>query len=392
MKILLPLFLLMASTLQAQVWSQLDDFPGSARDDGTAFVINGEAYCGTGRNVGFAVTADFYVFNAMSEQWSAINSLPDSAARQYALGLAHGGYGYIFGGINAQGEFLNDLWRYNPASDAWLNLGTGPFEGRSGVQGFVLEDTLYFVGGKTSGSNAINELWCYSIPDQNWFQGANIPADGVWRGFGVSNDTLGIVGMGVDSINQKRGEVYFFHKNTQSWTEVPALKTDSISYPAAVLRNNRVLIYGGELNDGGYSNAFRYINLSDSTWNNLNSLPATARRGGMAFSTGNDFYLTTGITTQTRLSETWRVQDVVGLTYIDPFFDWLNDFTYVLDDELLCSSKWENCFLTNVLGQKWELELREPGKFIFPDLDRGQVYYYFLSNDIDCDGGRLTIF
>ena len=90
MKTLLLLLLSVTSfAVQSQNWSQIIDYSGSARDDGTSFKIGNFVYCGTGRNAGFAVTADFKAFDLATETWSPIPSLPDSCKRQYATSFSH---------------------------------------------------------------------------------------------------------------------------------------------------------------------------------------------------------------------------------------------------------------------------------------------------------------
>ena len=55
---------------EAQNWQQLNDFPSTERDDGVAFVIGNNAYCGTGLNSSFVACRDFYAFDMNTDQWS----------------------------------------------------------------------------------------------------------------------------------------------------------------------------------------------------------------------------------------------------------------------------------------------------------------------------------
>ena len=152
--LLIILSLLISLSIFSQNWSQITDFPGSPRDDGTVFKIQNKAYCGTGRDAGFAVTSDFKAFDLGTEMWSSIASLPDSCKRQYATAFVHNDQGYLFGGINSSGEYLNDLWMYSPVQDQWSFVSYLPDVGRSGMLSFVLGSKAYIVGGKTEFSRA----------------------------------------------------------------------------------------------------------------------------------------------------------------------------------------------------------------------------------------------
>ena len=81
----------------------LPDFPGIERDDAAAFVIGDDVYVGTGMDVGFNLTADWYRFNTIDQSWNAVAALP-GGGRQYALAIETDGYAYVIGGSTATGS------------------------------------------------------------------------------------------------------------------------------------------------------------------------------------------------------------------------------------------------------------------------------------------------
>lgn len=138
-----------------QDWLQLQDFPGSKRDDGVSFEIDDVAYLGTGLDDGFVTQNDFFAFDLISELWSPIQSMPINANRQYATAVSYSLEGYVFGGVEGS-HFLNDLWKYSPVIDSWIELDSMPAEGRSGSSNFVLNDELFIVGGRNSSGIELN--------------------------------------------------------------------------------------------------------------------------------------------------------------------------------------------------------------------------------------------
>ena len=347
-----------------QTWEQIDDFPSSARDDGASFTIEGRALCGTGRDAGFNLTGDFALFNASTEQWSNMNPMPAATERQYATTVTHGGYGYLFGGIDSQGGYYSDLWLYVPFNDDWIDLGNAPFEGRSGMQSFVIQDTIYIVGGRTANATAVNEVWAYSITGAQWEQKNDFPGDGIWRGFGSSYLNTGIVGFGADSTNTRRGEVYFYHADTDIWEEITQLYSTPRSYPGTAINGDRLFVFGGETGPSMYSNDFAYINLTDTTWNTLNSFPSTPRRGTMVFTLEDDFYVTTGITDSERLKETWVARNVLSVDYKNVFGT--EALAYQKGQELRTTEDLEACFLIDTKGRKIDLPKMSEGVFELP--------------------------
>jgi len=146
-RILFVLFLLPCISTFAQDWVQLSDFPGTKRDDGVSFKIGDIAYFGTGLDESFTAQNNFFVFDLTTELWSSIQSLPEPEGRQYATASGFNDNGYVFGGIS-NGQFLNDLWKYNPLNDTWIELDSLPGEGRSGASNFILNNQWYIIGGE----------------------------------------------------------------------------------------------------------------------------------------------------------------------------------------------------------------------------------------------------
>ncbi|MCR9173311.1 MAG: hypothetical protein NXI10_12500 [bacterium] len=389
MRLLLLMFTLGTfSTGYSQNWNELANYSGGPMDDGCSFTIDNIAYCGSGRDSLFNVSADFYAFNFATEQWSEIGALPFSMRRQYATADTYNSEGYVFGGINQEGEYLKDLWRYTPAGNTWDYLGQAPFEGRAGMQSFVIEDTLYIVGGRTATSDAVNDVWAYDFTTSTWTAKNDMPNDGIWRGFGAVYNGTGIVGLGSDSTFTKRGEVFFYDASQDSWTEMVALETEPMSYPAASVINDRLLIYGGIDTLDVIRNDFRYLDLTNLAWNSLNSFPDVARRGVMTFSSSSDFYISTGLTTTERLDETWVARDVANLEEVIAGVKLNvrveNGVLYLFDDV-------SDCYLYNSLGAEVPLIPMSAGVYQLPAGLPAGIYFCQAMKNGQLSSGKIHI-
>jgi len=389
MRLLLTILFFAAIYLaQGQNWSQLSNFPGASRDDGCSFTINNVAYCGTGRDAGFALTEDFYSFDFSTEQWTQIGGMPFSARRQYATAGTYDSQGYVFGGINEQGDYLRDMWRYNPTMNSWYYMGQAPFEGRSGMQSFVIDDMFFVVGGRTANLSATNELWGFDFLTNTWSSFTALPCEGIWRGFGTQYEGMGIVGMGSDSTNTKRGEVYFYDSALDSWMEVVQAQTEPMTYPTFGIINDRLFVYGGEDTLDVYRNDFRYLDLTNLTWNTMNAFPQEARRGTMAFTSASDFYFTTGLSTTQRLDATWVARSVASTNEQEPLEEMV---IYAVDDVMLLSENFEQCSLFSSSGQLIPLRPLEPGAFRLPIGLASGIYFCQGSTGGRIYQGKLVI-
>lgn len=305
-------FSLLFFSLSAQNWQQLNDYLSSGVDDGTAFVIGDKAYCGTGIVDWFASQRNFYAFDLNTESWTAIASLPQGKERQYASGFASDSFGYVFGGYN--GEFLSDLWRYNPRNDQWQEITPLPDSGRSGAACFVIDSMAYIIGGKNDSSQALSEVWAYNMNNDSWVQKSDLPFGSRWRSAATSNDSLGYLAFGMDDTLRYCQEVYEYNPQTDSWTKLSDFPNGGRNYVKMHLINGKLLAFGGEDSSNTFLNELWGYDLQSNSWEELNTLPEEGRRGGMSFQFKNAFYYTTGlIKNEGRTKESWKYEEPTSL-------------------------------------------------------------------------------
>lgn len=298
-------FLFVPLTLAAQDWSQLSDFPGAGRDDGVSFTIQEKAYCGTGRDAGFAYRSDFYSFDLSTEQWTTIASMPAGNERQYAMAFSDGTYGYVCGGTN--GDYFNDLWRYDPNANSWTELTALPASGRSGGVAFVIGQTAYIAGGRNENNDALEEVWAYEMATDEWTQLSDMPFGGRWRSSGTTQNQLGYLCFGWDEDVVFRSELYEYNPTIDQWSELPVFPGQGRTHVAMNAFDNKLIVFGGwDQQQITYDDLWAF-NLLEFNWQQLPSIPASERRGGMSFAHNDIFYYTTGINTAAeRLVETWK--------------------------------------------------------------------------------------
>ena len=103
--------------------------------------------------------------------WGKATTGPPTRYR--AGGCTDGTYVYVYGGSNASAQYLNDLWRWDPATETWTQLANMP-TGKSNIQGAYWNGKIYVPGGYI-GSH-ITENAIYDIATNMWTTGAPLPA------------------------------------------------------------------------------------------------------------------------------------------------------------------------------------------------------------------------
>lgn len=142
----------------SNAWIAKAPFPGTARTSAAGFSIGNKGYIGTG-DIG-GPTTDFYEFNPVANTWTIKAPLNIGPARMEATGFELMGYGYIGTGADAQsGNNFDDFYRYDPASNTWLQIVDFSGAARRYMNSFVIGTRAYCVFG-TSGTN-YNDLWEY---------------------------------------------------------------------------------------------------------------------------------------------------------------------------------------------------------------------------------------
>jgi Kelch motif len=234
---------------------------------GSGFVIDDEFYFGLGfaPSIGAGVyKSDFFSYDLSTTNpvWKALQDTFPGGSRSDAVGVVLDGKAYVGLGENASKSF-HDLWVFDPKSDPgekWKQIKgdmPNPYEalaGASGVTAIAASDAIYFIGGKTGGSNYLNAVWRFRPPDE-WtpmpdFRGDDDGKRANSVGFQIGNKLYAGLGR-----NKNKGEYYsdFFALDLDSggsdvWEDIAqfpgieredavAFVIDSIAYVGSGDRN-----------------------------------------------------------------------------------------------------------------------------------------------------------
>lgn len=272
-----PIAWLACSASLGQTWSQLPDFPGTARDDAASFVIDTSVYVGTGREVGWALTNDWYRFDVTTLEWTAIAPLP-ATPRQYCSGFSVDGRGYLFGGQDANGP-LNELWEYDPSTDSWTEKSPMPATGRYACVG---AGSMYpakglILTGMLANDVPTREVWSYLPSDDQWTRLSDIPGMARHRACAfLFNGKIHLFG-GADSSFNALAEHLVLDLGTDAWDTqppLPAPRFEARTWPGVVI--------GGAASTNAVEDNLWSYDLLDMTWSSLSPLPFGPRRGGVS--------------------------------------------------------------------------------------------------------------
>jgi N-acetylneuraminic acid mutarotase len=332
MKALIILFTSMS--LQAQVWVQLPDFPATKRDDGAAVVVNNVAYVGTGLQE-WNATIDFFALDLHKLSWKKMNDMPHGTERQYACSFPGIDCFYVTCGDGVGGA-LNNTYKYDIATNSWTLMAPKPGAGLIAASCFSFGDKVIIVGGKFQNAKLNKEVWEYTISTNSWLQKNDFPFSPTWRGSHCTLNNLGYLMFGVDSNNVFSKTLYKYNPTIDSWQSIIDFPlAQGRAYAAMEGLNNRLCVFGGMDTTGTFYNDTWFFREGDLTWIPGPSLPGAARRGGMSYSSGKDFYYSCGYSALGRLTETWRTDVPTAITEIESenksvvYFDSVDEMLHI---------------------------------------------------------------
>jgi N-acetylneuraminic acid mutarotase len=129
-------------------WSAIGTTPATVNHRSATFVINGKGY--------FKSQYSFYEFQPGSNTWTQKADFPGTAPNNN-IGLSQGGYGYYVGGYLGWGDMYQEVWRYDPINDSWLQMEDYPFNARRWAVKAKIGEKC-FMGLGTNGTN-FNDFW-----------------------------------------------------------------------------------------------------------------------------------------------------------------------------------------------------------------------------------------
>lgn len=219
------------------------------------------------------------------------------AGRASACACVLDGKAYVFGGRDATGLYLNDLWQYDAQTDTWTGLGTTPLKARVNATMTALDGKLY-VGLGYSALHAYND----SAYQKDWWE--YTPATGTWKrladfpnantvaasSYGIDGTVYALYGFGYGFTR----DIYRYDVSADTWTFVPE------HTPRAWTNfGGRGALCQGRLYFGlGYrtENLTQWyeVDLPSDTWQKRRSLPGKGREFSACAATNEYVYILGG--------------------------------------------------------------------------------------------------
>ncbi len=204
-------------------WTAKTNFGGGARSMGVAFSIGHKGYIGLGSvNVAqTGATDDLWEYDPITNAWSQKAPFL-GGQRKLAVAFVVNGKAYVGTGQNANSVDVNDLWQYTPSSNSWIQRAALGGVARNGAVAFSIGGFGYVGTGK-SGVTLLSDFWQYNAAVNTWSPrtsfggGPRVAA----AAFAVSG--AGYVGTGQGTGNGIKKDLWKFNPIQNTWEQKLAL-------------------------------------------------------------------------------------------------------------------------------------------------------------------------
>jgi N-acetylneuraminic acid mutarotase len=193
-----------------------------------------------------------FAYDPATRSWTRIADMPGPRAAHGMAAL--GGMLYVIGGVGSRPQ---EVWAYDPATDAWATDRAPLPTRREHLAVAALEDRLYAVGGRWDDKN-VATLEIYDPASDGWRRGPDMPTPRS----GLTAVALGgrLHVTGGESL--ETSETFAAHEaydpKTESWASLAELPTPRHGLASATL-GERWYVIGG----GAKAGALTFVSLTD---------------------------------------------------------------------------------------------------------------------------------
>ncbi|MBR4432854.1 MAG: hypothetical protein IKS76_06620 [Paludibacteraceae bacterium] len=202
-----------------------------------------------------------------------------------------GNKAYVFGGRDAKGQYLNDLWEYDPQTDTWTSFPT-PLKPRVNPSIIAYDGSLYMGLGFAHGAiyyreNNLQDWWKWNPMTNKWDSLAAYPnkTTNAATSFVVSGRIYVMYGAS-DGFSR---EIKYYKPEKNCWTELP----DNYHRALSVFRGVGGVCQGKTYFGLGHNihsvSQWYLVFLNADQWKKLSSLPGKGRT--FSACSGNNQYI-----------------------------------------------------------------------------------------------------
>lgn len=218
----------------SNIWHEVASYPGGKRVGISSVSLNGFGYAlggehpsdcflpGKGDVCGGTFYSDIWKYIPNSNTWVSDTAFP-GASRNYAVAVADPDDSTIYYGTgnNNDSVYLSDWWAFYMPMHTWTRLADFAGGQRANAIGFFANGCIYVGTGDDYDSlnDATNDLWKYTPATNTWIQVSNVPGIPLRNASAFSIGNYGYVCLGLNNSTYTSGG-WRYDATTDSWNPI----------------------------------------------------------------------------------------------------------------------------------------------------------------------------
>ena len=219
--------------------------------------------------------SDFVILPGIWKQKSSIPNNSPPSGRVAGIGFAVGNYGYMGLGYNGIID-LDDLLRYDPSSDAWTQMGSSGL-GLEGAVCILINNKAYIgIGVSRSSPNRFSNAFFEYDPATNiWTTKSSFPGAHRYSAIGFSINSLGYVGLGLDSVSTDLTDMWQYDPSADTWTQKTSFPASApvLDFPVSLVLDTIAFVGGGIISGRTAISLWWQYSPSTNTWTQKHNPP-----------------------------------------------------------------------------------------------------------------------
>lgn len=247
--------------------------------------------------------------------WQLKGNLPGTS-RVEAITFTLGNSAYYGTGYGSTSTALNDMWKYTPSTNTWVQLHDFPTT-LYGATSFVINDTAYVVNGwQMAGGTANLNLYRYDEQIDSFITVSTYPGTHSYTTMSFVVNNKAYIGIGYPLNN----ELWEYDPSSNAWS----LKT---AFPGSLRQNTSAFGINGKgyVGGGAYDPVIAYDDFwvydpSLDSWSVLSPIPGGGRFASIDFKLNDKFYVGCGYDYSGYLKDVWSYDTFTNTWTQEPDF------------------------------------------------------------------------
>lgn len=277
-------------------------FPAGGRASACACALNGKGYVLGGRDTKGIYHNDLWQYDPATDSWTSLGAIPGSV-RVNATMIAYQGYLYAGLGyahksdIYTDSDYLQDWWRYNPATNQWDSLAPYPDGTTVAATPYVCCKRIYAIYGSMDCFS--RHMTWYDTETDQWYreEDSHYRALSAFKGVGATLQGQYYFGLGYNTMNLNQW--YRVDLTADQWTKRSSLPGKGRTCSACCATDNYIYVFGGrnfasEVIGGEVFDEIVRYDPTENKWACGGSMPCGRAENQIAFAINGKAYFGLG--------------------------------------------------------------------------------------------------